>query len=198
MATRPAIKAEIPAPIPASIVRARAGLAAISANIVSPAGIDEYNEFVNEVPMTNIKGITIAAPTDHLPAVVAGIILQVFFAIKSSAGSGCRLRTANWRYSPERYPGGSSRNLPAAAVRKKRLAPTLPFAPLHEQKNNTWSYYTPEVGLLIVTKVAFRQESTVDPGNIQGWEDNDDERPPQNMDVGRIWNGHGGWKNRGI
>jgi hypothetical protein len=168
MATRPAIKAKIPAPIPVSIVRARAGLAAISANRVSPAGIDEYNEFVNEVPMTNNKGITIAAPTDHLPADVAGIILQEFFAIKPSVGSRCRLRTANRQFSPERYPGGSSMNLPAAAVRKKRLAPTLPFPPLHEQKNNIWSYYTPEVGLLIVTKVAFRQESTVDAGDIPG------------------------------
>jgi hypothetical protein len=74
----------IPAAIPASIVSARAGLAAISASMVSPAGTDEYNEFVNEVPKTNNKGITTAAASDHLPAVVNGIILQELFAIKPS------------------------------------------------------------------------------------------------------------------
>jgi hypothetical protein len=52
--------------------------------MVSPAGTDEYNEFVNEVPKTNNKGITTAAASDHLPAVVNGIILQELFAIKPS------------------------------------------------------------------------------------------------------------------
>jgi len=39
------IKAEIPATIPASIASAKAGLAAISAKIVPPAGTDSYSKF---------------------------------------------------------------------------------------------------------------------------------------------------------
>ena len=38
IARRPVMKAEIPAPMPASMVSANAGLAAISAKIVSPDG----------------------------------------------------------------------------------------------------------------------------------------------------------------
>ena len=63
------IKAEIPANIPASIASAKAGLVAISAKIVPPAGTDLYNEFVNDVPMINNNGIATMSPTDHLPNV---------------------------------------------------------------------------------------------------------------------------------
>lgn len=68
------MKADIPAIIPASIVSAKAGLEAISANIVSPARVDLYNEFVNDVPMTNNIGIATMRPTDHLPSFVFGTI----------------------------------------------------------------------------------------------------------------------------
>jgi len=78
------MKAEIPATIPASIVSAKAGLAAISAKIVPPAGTDLYNEFVNDVLMINNSGIAKMSPTDHLPNVVFGIILQGCFVILSS------------------------------------------------------------------------------------------------------------------
>ena len=64
------MKADIPATIPASIVNANAGLKAISAKIVSPAGVDLYNEFVNDVPMINKSRIATMSPTDHLPNVV--------------------------------------------------------------------------------------------------------------------------------
>ena len=76
IAQRPVHKEEIPATIPASIVSAKAGLAPISAKIVSPAGTDLYNEFVNDVPMINNIGITMMSPNDHLPNVVFGIIRQ--------------------------------------------------------------------------------------------------------------------------
>jgi hypothetical protein len=75
------MKAEIPATIPASIVSANAGLAAISAKIVSPAGTDLYNEFVNDVPMIKNIGIATISPTDHLPNIVLGEILQDGFVI---------------------------------------------------------------------------------------------------------------------
>jgi hypothetical protein len=78
------MKAEIPATIPASIVNAKAGLAAISAKIVSPAGIELYNEFVNDEAMRNNSGIATINPTDHLPNVVIGIILKYRFVILSS------------------------------------------------------------------------------------------------------------------
>ena len=78
------MKAEIPAIIPASIVRAKAGLAKISAKIVPPAGTNLYNEFVNDVPMINNNGIATMSPSDHLPTVVFGIILQDCFVILSS------------------------------------------------------------------------------------------------------------------
>lgn len=74
------MKADMPAAIPASIVSARAGLAAISARIVLPAGIDLYNEFVNDEPMTNNSGIAAMSPIDHFPNVVFGNILQCIFA----------------------------------------------------------------------------------------------------------------------
>lgn len=66
------MKDEIPAAIPASIVSAKAGLAAISANIVPPAGTDLYTEFVNDVPMMNNNGIATISPTDHFPNEVIG------------------------------------------------------------------------------------------------------------------------------
>jgi len=78
------IKAEVPATIPASIVSAKAGLAAISANIVPPDGTDLYNEFVNDAPMINNSSIATMSPTDHLPIVVFGKILQGCFVIPSS------------------------------------------------------------------------------------------------------------------
>ncbi len=78
------MKAKIPATIPASMVSAKAGLAAISANIVPPAGTDLYNELVNDVPMINNIGIATMSPTDHLPNVVFGIILKGCFIILSS------------------------------------------------------------------------------------------------------------------
>jgi hypothetical protein len=85
IAKRPVMKAEIPAVIPASIVRAKAGLAAISAKIVPPAGTDLYKEFVNDVPTKNNSGIATMSPTDHLPNIVIGIILQDRFVILSSS-----------------------------------------------------------------------------------------------------------------
>jgi hypothetical protein len=75
------MKAEIPATIPASIVSAKAGLAAISAKIVPPAGTDLYNQFVNDVPMINNIGIATISPTDHLPNIVFGEIRQDGFVI---------------------------------------------------------------------------------------------------------------------
>jgi len=81
IANSPVMKAEIPAAIPVSIVSAKAGLAAISAKIVTPAGTDLYNEFVNDVPMIYNIGIATISTTDHLPNVVFGTILQGCFAI---------------------------------------------------------------------------------------------------------------------
>ena len=78
------MKAEIPAAIPASIVSAKAGRVAISAKIVPPAGTDLYNEFVKDMPMINKSGIATMSPTDHLPNVVFGIILQGCFVIPCS------------------------------------------------------------------------------------------------------------------
>ena len=78
------MKADIPATIPASIVNANAGLKAISAKIVSPAGVDLYNEFVNDVPMMNKIGMAAMSPIDQLPNTVFGVILQGCFVILSS------------------------------------------------------------------------------------------------------------------
>ena len=75
------MKAEIPATIPASIVSAKAGRAAISAKMVPPAGTDLYNEFVNDVPMTNNIGMAMMSPSDHLPNIVFGIIFKGCVAI---------------------------------------------------------------------------------------------------------------------
>ena len=78
------MKADIPATIPVSIVSANTGLAEISAKIVPPAGIDLYNEFVNEEPMTNRIGIATMSPTDHRPNVVPGVILKGCLRMLSS------------------------------------------------------------------------------------------------------------------
>lgn len=78
------MKAEIPAAIPASIVSARAGLEVISAKMVSPAGTDLYSEFVKNEPMINSNGIAIASPSDHLPDVDFGRILNGCFVKLSS------------------------------------------------------------------------------------------------------------------
>jgi len=78
------MKDEIPAAIPASIVRARAGLAAISAKMVPPAGTDLYNKFVNDVPMIKSNGIATISPTDHFPNEVIGRIFKGCCVILSS------------------------------------------------------------------------------------------------------------------
>ena len=75
------MKAEVPATIPASIVSAKAGLAAISPIMVPPAGTDLYKEFVNEKPMANKSGIAMISPMDHFPNVVPGKIFQDRFVI---------------------------------------------------------------------------------------------------------------------
>jgi hypothetical protein len=75
------MKAEIPAAMPESMVNAKAGLAAISANIVLPAGTDLYNEFVNDAPMKNNIGIETMRPRDDLPKTFLGIILKDWFVI---------------------------------------------------------------------------------------------------------------------
>jgi hypothetical protein len=82
------MKAKIPETIPVSIVSDKAGLATISAKIVSPAGTDLYNEFVNDVPMINNSGIAMINPTDHLPNIDIGLILQGCFAILFSFHNG--------------------------------------------------------------------------------------------------------------
>jgi hypothetical protein len=84
IARRPTMKAEIPATIPTSIVSAKAGLAAMSAQIVPPAGTELYNEFVNDVPMINNIGMATISTTDHLPNIVFGEILQDDFVITTS------------------------------------------------------------------------------------------------------------------
>ncbi|MGD8752987.1 MAG: hypothetical protein PVG14_16250 [Anaerolineales bacterium] len=81
------MKAEIPAAIPASIVSAKAGLAAISAKRVPAAGTDSYSVFVNDEPMINNIGIATMSPIDHFPNVVLGKILQACFVIPFSLQS---------------------------------------------------------------------------------------------------------------
>jgi hypothetical protein len=76
IAKRPVMKADTPALIPASIVSAKAGLATISASMLSPAGIDLYKVFVNIVPMINNIGIATTRPTEHLPNVDFGRSFQ--------------------------------------------------------------------------------------------------------------------------
>ena len=78
------MKADIPAPMLLSMVSAKAGLATISAKMVSPAGINLYNEFVNDVPMKNKNGIVTMRPTDHLPSIVFGAIFKGPFDISDS------------------------------------------------------------------------------------------------------------------
>ena len=77
------MQADIPATIPASMVSAKAGLPAISAIIVLPAGTDLYSVFVNDVPMINNIGIATMSPIEHLPNIVFGEILQGCFVILS-------------------------------------------------------------------------------------------------------------------
>jgi hypothetical protein len=116
------MKPEIPATIPASIVSAKAGLAAISAKIVPPAGTDLYDEFVNDEPMTNSIGIATISPTDHVPNVVLGVILQGCFIMPSSFHSR----------RPYNHPILHSCNLcnPGFPHRRKLLSPTL----LHQRQ----------------------------------------------------------------
>jgi hypothetical protein len=77
IAMSPVTKAEIPETIPESIVSARAGLTAMSFNMVPPAGTDSYNKVVKDMPMKNNTGIAAASPSDHLPSVVFGIKLNL-------------------------------------------------------------------------------------------------------------------------
>jgi hypothetical protein len=84
IARRPVMKAKIPAAIPASIVSARAGLVAMSTNIVLPAGTDLYIEFVNDEPIVNNSGMATMSPSDHLPNFVTGTILQDCFVMLTS------------------------------------------------------------------------------------------------------------------
>ena len=65
IAINPAIKAEIPVAIPASIVRAKAGLTTISFKIVLPEGTDLYKEPVSDEPMKNNIGMATISPSDH-------------------------------------------------------------------------------------------------------------------------------------
>jgi hypothetical protein len=73
IAISPVIKAETPAAMPTSIVRAKAGLLTISFGIVPPAGTDSYNVSVKDMPMKNNNGIAIINPSDHFPKIVFGI-----------------------------------------------------------------------------------------------------------------------------
>ena len=68
----PTIKARIPVAIPASMVNAKVGLAAISCKMESPDGTDAYNVFVNDAPMKNRIGMAIINPMDHFPSLVSG------------------------------------------------------------------------------------------------------------------------------
>ena len=83
IAMSPIINAEIPEAIPASIVRANAGLRVMSSNIVLPAGTDSYNDFVSDVPIKNNTGIAAASPSDYRSSLVFGRTLILKF-IKSS------------------------------------------------------------------------------------------------------------------
>ncbi len=81
----PIIKAEIPEAIPASMVSARAGLTAMSFNMVPPAGTDLYNKVVNDMPMKNNAGIATASPSDHQPSLIFGRILILTFITSFAA-----------------------------------------------------------------------------------------------------------------
>ena len=100
------MKAAIPATIPASIVRAKAGLAAISAKIVSPAGTDLYNESANDEPMINRIGIAMINPTDHRPNVVVGTIVQ-----------GCLIMLSAYPVRRQRLLDGSGQKTVATSHR---------------------------------------------------------------------------------
>ena len=71
----PVMKAEIPDTIPMSIVKNRAGLVLMSANMVSPADIELYKKRANNVPMKNNIGIATAKPNEHQPNLVFGRML---------------------------------------------------------------------------------------------------------------------------
>ena len=87
IARAPVTKAELPAAIPASMVRANAGLAAISAKIVLPAGTELYKLLSKDVPMINKIGIATISPIDHFPNLVLGVILKnglfIFYSSQS-------------------------------------------------------------------------------------------------------------------
>lgn len=58
------------------MVSARAGLATVSARIVSPDGTDLYSESVNDEPRTKSMGTATMSPTDHMPNDVLGEMRQ--------------------------------------------------------------------------------------------------------------------------
>lgn len=65
------------------MVSARAGLAAISANIVHPAGMFLSKVSVRDVPMVNNNDRTMMSPTHHLHKVVIGKIFKDHFIVHS-------------------------------------------------------------------------------------------------------------------
>jgi len=73
MAMIPVKNARTPDTIPASIVNARAGLAAISCMMELPDGVDAYNVFVNDVPMKNRIGMAMINPMDHFPSLASSL-----------------------------------------------------------------------------------------------------------------------------
>jgi len=82
IAVSPAIKADIPAANPISIVIARAGRLPISAKIVSPEGTDSYNVLVKEEPMSNNSGMAMISPSDHFPKLDFGICPPLFSIVQ--------------------------------------------------------------------------------------------------------------------
>ena len=78
------MKLATPAAIPASIERAKKGLAAISFKIVLPEDTDSYSVSVKDDPIANKIGITTASPIDQPPILVLGLNLQDLSAIPVS------------------------------------------------------------------------------------------------------------------
>lgn len=72
----PVMHEAIPATIPASIVRARAGRDAISEMISPPAETPAYKVSAKDEPITKRIGITIMSTTDHVPTRECGINLE--------------------------------------------------------------------------------------------------------------------------
>ena len=77
IAVKPVINNETPVNIPINIDIANTGLVLKSSRIVSPAGIDQYSEFVNEVPMKKNVNIKRMRHTENLPGIDFGKSLKV-------------------------------------------------------------------------------------------------------------------------